>query len=173
MIRVILNNILRFVFLLLVQALIVNRVNILDGLMLPFIYIFAILMLPLHTPRWLVLVIAFATGLAMDMFTSTPGMHASACLVMGFLQPHVQSVLSPREGYEFTDKPTVQSLGLTWYAMFASVLTLIHHLVLFNIEYFKFEGLAMTLLTALVSALGTLILMIVGQYLIFNPKKQG
>ncbi|MFT5183452.1 MAG: rod shape-determining protein MreD [Flavobacteriales bacterium] len=173
MIRIIANNIIRFMFLLMVQAMIVNRINIMDGFVLPFIYIFAILMLPLHTPRWLVLVIAFATGLIMDMFTSTPGMHASACLVMGFLQPYVQRLLSPREGYEFTDKATIQSLGLTWYAMFAGVLTLIHHLTLFNIEFFKFEGLAYTLLTALASALGTLILMIVGQYLIFNPKKQG
>lgn len=173
MIRIIANNVLRFLFLLLVQALIVNRINIMDGLVLPFIYIFAILMLPLHTPRWLVLVIAFVTGLAMDMFTSTPGMHASACLVMGFFQPYVQRLLSPREGYEFTDKPTVQGLGLTWYAMYAAVLTLVHHLTLFNIEFFKFEGLAYTLITALASTLGTLVLMIVGQYLIFNPKQQG
>lgn len=172
MIRIVLSNIARFVFLILLQALIVNRINVLDGMILPFVYVFAILMLPIHTPRLLVLVIAFATGLVMDLFTNTAGMHASACLFIGFIQPYVLRLMSPREGYEFGQKPTIQSMGFRWYLIYAGVLVFIHHFVLFNIEYFRLSGILYNIATILLSSLGTLILMVIGQYLIFKPKQQ-
>ena len=171
MIRIVISNIIRFTFLILIQALIVNRINILDGLVLPFVYIFAILMLPIQTPRLATLFIAFLTGLTMDMFTSTPGMHASACLVIGYVQPFILRFLSPREGYEYGQQPTIQSMGFRWYLIYASILVFVHHFVLFNIEYFRLSGILYNLSTIILSGIGTLILMIIGQYLIFKPKQ--
>ncbi|MGB0422887.1 MAG: hypothetical protein ACPGED_01135, partial [Flavobacteriales bacterium] len=61
----IVKSILRIVFFVLLQALVVNRLDLFQGLALPFIYIFALLMLPFQTPRLLVLLICFVVGICM------------------------------------------------------------------------------------------------------------
>lgn len=165
----IVKNILRIGFFILLQALVVNRLDLFQGLALPFIYIFALLMLPIQTPRLLVLLICFVVGICMDAFTNTIGMHTSACTLLGFLIPPVNRLLAPREGYEFAEKPTIQDLGITWYLTFAGILTLAHHSWLFFVEALSFDFLGHTLLKIVVSSVFTLGLMILAQYLIFRP----
>lgn len=169
----ILNNTVRIIFLLLLQALIVSRMDLLNGMMLPWIYIFALLMLPFETPRWLVLVISGSVGLGMDFFMHKPGLHMSACLFMGYLQPLVLRIISPREGYDPSQRPTVQRMGLPWYLTFATVLALAHHTWLFYLEVFRFTDFFQTFLRVLLSTIATVLLMTIGQYLIFSAKTQG
>ncbi len=166
----ILKHTLRILFLILLQCLVVNKMQLLDGLILPWIYIFGILMLPFETPRWLMLFICFGIGLCMDYFTSLIGLHTSACLFLGFIQPLVQKFLAPREGYEITQRPTVQSMGLSWYLAYAFILTFLHHTWLLYLEIFRFSAFFNTLLHVLLSSVATLILMTIGQYLIYKPK---
>ena len=52
-------NYLRIFLFVLVQALVVSRIQLFDGLVLPFIYIFSLLMFQFDTPRWLLLLIGF------------------------------------------------------------------------------------------------------------------
>lgn len=166
----ILNNIVRIIFLILLQCLVVNRMHLLDGLILPWIYIFGILMLPFETPRWLVLLVGFAVGFILDYFTGPMGLHTSACLVLAYLQPLVQRLLSPREGYEITQRPTIQRMGLTWYLTYAGILTLFHHAWLFFFEVLRFSDFFYQLVHILLSAAATLVLMTIGQYLIYTSK---
>jgi rod shape-determining protein MreD len=170
MLQTILSNIVRIVFLILLQALVVSRMELFNGLILPWIYIFGILMLPFETPRWLTLIIAFTIGFILDYFSGPMGLHTSACVVLGYMQPLVQKIFSPREGYEVTQRPTVQSMGLPWYVTYASILTFIHHGWLFFMEVFRFSGFFYTLAHILLSGIATVLLMTIGQYLIFNSK---
>jgi hypothetical protein len=170
MAQVILRNIIRILFVLLLQALVVSRMELLDGMVLPWIYIFGILMLPFNTPPWLVLVTGGAVGLCADFFTHMTGLHMSAGLFLGFMQPRIQRLLAPREGYDPTAGPTVQHMGLAWYATYASILTLSHHLWLFYLEVFRFSDFFLTLLRVLMSTAGTVLLMTIGQYLIYTSK---
>lgn len=166
----ILSNIFRIVFLILLQSLVVNRMQPLDGLILPWIYIFGILMLPFETPKWLVLLISFCVGWLMDFFSGPPGLHTSACLLLGFLQPQVQRLFSPREGYEINQRPTVQSMGLAWYLTYASVLAFAHHTWLFFLEVLRFNDFFYQLLHIVLSVSATVFLMTIGQYLIYTSK---
>ncbi|MFN8777436.1 MAG: rod shape-determining protein MreD [Flavobacteriales bacterium] len=167
---IVLNNLLRILFLILLQALVVSKILLLDGLILPWIYIFAILMLPFETPRWLVLVIAFGTGLVMDYFTGPMGLHTTACVVLGYMQPLIQRLLAPREGYEINERPTIQKMGLPWYLTYGTILTLIHHVVLFFLEVLRLHDFFYTLIHVLLSVMATMVLMVLGQYLIYNSK---
>lgn len=168
----IVKSTLRFILLLAMQGLVVNRLDLVNGQILPQVYLFAILMLPIETPRLLVLFASFLAGLFADMFTGTPGMHASACVLLGFLMPLHLRLLSPREGYEFGKRPTIQSMGLGWYLSFATPLVLVHHLLLFYLEAFRFEWFFVTLSRVLLSAAGTMILLLIAQYLIFSSRPQ-
>lgn len=167
---IVLNNLLRILFLILLQALVVSKILLLDGLILPWIYIFAILMLPFETPRWLVLVIAFGTGLVMDYFTGPMGLHTTACVVLGYMQPLIQRLLAPREGYEINERPTIQKMGLPWYLTYGTILTLIHHVALFFLEVLRLHDFFYTLIHVLLSVMATMVLMVLGQYLIYNSK---
>jgi cell shape-determining protein MreD len=163
-------NIIRVLFLVLLQALVVSRVQLFDGLIFPWIYIFSILMLPFETPRWFVMLVSFLIGLLMDYFSGPIGLHTSACVFLGYLQPIVQKILAPREGYDLTQRPTVQRMGLAWYVTYAGVLTLAHHTWFFFMEVFRFSDFLYQVLHILLSTLATLVLMTIGQYLIYNSK---
>ena len=85
-------NYLRVFLFVLLQALVVSRIQLFDGLVLPFIYIFSLLMFPFDTPRWLLMLIGLFSGILMDLFTGPPGLHTSACLLLVYLQPLVQNL---------------------------------------------------------------------------------
>lgn len=70
-----------FVLLLLLQVLLFGHIH-LFGYATPMPYVYFLIILSLDTPRWLYLVSAFALGLAIDIFSCTPGMtSASLCAV--------------------------------------------------------------------------------------------
>jgi hypothetical protein len=170
MLQTILINIIRIVFLILLQALVVSRIDLLGGLIFPWVYIFGILMLPFETPRWLTMVIGFMVGMLMDYFFGPIGLHTSACVTLAYIQPIVQKILSPREGYDVTQRPTVQRMGLAWYLTYAGVLTLVHHGWFFFMEVFRFSDFFYQIARVLLSSMTTLLLMTIGQYLIYNSK---
>ena len=140
MVNEILKNIGRFVFLVLLQGLILNEVNLWQGMAIPYLYILFLLMLPIETPRWLELIIGLILGLSIDMFTNTLGIHASACVLIAYIRPLYLKAIAPRDGYEFGQRPGIQDLGFSWFLKYAVVLIFIHHLWLFYVEVYSFKG---------------------------------
>jgi len=170
MIGIIARSVGRFAFFILLQILVLNHVALGDHFY-PYPYVLVLLSLPLELPRWADLLIAFATGLVLDIFTRTLGMHTTACVFLGFLRPIFLQFLAPRDGYEFGVRPNIQDLGWTWFITYAGLLTLLHHLFLFYVESFTSVQFWFTLGKALVSTMLSLILIIVFQFLSVTPKK--
>lgn len=171
MIATILANILRFLVLLLLQVLVLDHLDVANGYMVPYLYVLFLLMLPFELPAWAQLVIGSVTGLVMDVFSSTPGMHMSACTVMMFARVLLLDLISPREGYEYGLRPTVPRMGLAWYLTYAGLLIAIHHVWLFFVEVYTFERFFGTFFRALLSALFTLALCMLAQFLTSSPQR--
>jgi rod shape-determining protein MreD len=114
------NSILRYgliiVLLMLLQILVLNNIQF-SGFVNPYVYIMIILLLPSITPAWLVLIISFLTGLTIDLFTGSPGMHASATLLAGFSRPVVLRFIAPRDGYESGSDLSMAAYGFRWFFM--------------------------------------------------------
>ncbi len=170
MISEVLKNIGRFVFLVLLQGLILNEVNLWQGMAIPYLYILFMLMLPLETPRWAELLIGLILGTCIDMFTNTLGIHASACVLLAYIRPLYLKVIGPRDGYEYGQRPGIQDFGLSWFIKYAGVLILIHHFWLFFVEVYSFKGFFNTLLRVVLSSAFTLLLTIISQYLILTKR---
>jgi len=166
----VIRNIIRFILLVGVQVLIINNIE-LGRFINPFLYVLFIIILPFETPKWVVLLSSFLIGITMDMFSDTGGMHAAACVFMGYLRPGILKLFSPREGYEFGTQPTVQYLGVPWFLSYAGILVFGHHLVLFFIEIFRFSEFFSTFFRVIVSSIFTLLLIIVTQYLFYRKKQ--
>lgn len=164
-------HIIRFIFLLLFQGLILDKLSLYGGIMIPFPYIYALLLLPLSTSRWLLLLIGFIYGFALDCFSSTLGMHTSAAVFLAFIIPYLQGMLAPIEGYSITDSPTIKSKGWSWFLIYAGSLTILHHSWLFFIEAFQISNFVTTLLKILFSSVLSLAIMLLFQFFSFNSKK--
>jgi rod shape-determining protein MreD len=150
------NRILRFtvifVLLLLLQVLLFNNIEF-SGYVNPFVYIMFILLLPVEIPSWLLLILSFATGLIIDFFTGTPGMHCASTVLAGFLRPYVLRIISPRDGYEPGTDPSMAIYGFRWFLIYASIIVLVHHIALFYLEVFRFADFFRTLVRVLLSSL--------------------
>ena len=75
----------RFVLLMALQMLVLNHVY-LGGYVMPMLYVLFILMLPTDTGRIPMLLIAFGTGLLVDVMNNMLGFHALACTVVAMLR---------------------------------------------------------------------------------------
>jgi rod shape-determining protein MreD len=153
------NSILRFsvitVLLILLQILVLNNIQF-SGFVNPYVYIMIILLLPSVTPAWMVLIISFMTGLIIDLFSGSPGMHASATLLAGFSRPFVLRLISPRDGYESGTDLSMAAYGFRWFFIYIATIVLIHHTALFFLEVFRFTDFFRTIFRILMSSLFTI-----------------
>ncbi len=161
------NTILKYglisVVLILLQVLVLNNIQF-SGYVNPYVYIMIILILPSLTPSWLILLIAFFTGLVIDLFFGSPGMHASATLIAGFARPFVLRIIAPRDGYDPGSSLSMASYGFRWFVIYATAIVLIHHTSLFFIEVFRFTDFFRTILRIIVSSIFTLAFILLIEY---------
>ena len=159
-------NLFRFILLMFVQVLVLNQIEIsgyLNGYLNAYLYIIFLLMLPVNINRMLLLLLSFITGLTIDIFSGTAGMHASACLFIGFIRPGFLNVIAPREGYESTLRLTMQGMGSSTFLIYTGVLTFVHHLVLYLIEAFNFLNFFNLLLHVITCSIFTMLLIVMSQ----------
>lgn len=169
MISVLFKQTFRFIFFIVLQIVVLNHIQF-NGYINPYLYIFIIMMLPFTTPVWLVLLLSFLSGLLIDMFQDSMGMHAAATVFMGYARSFVLKLFSPREGYEDATEPTLNYLGASWYFSYTLIMVLIHHFTYFIIEAFSFGNFKMTLLRITASGAFTVILVFIAQMLVHKPK---
>ena len=106
MIHTILSRIGCFFLLILLQALLFNHIHIL-GYATPLPYVYFLMILPNTTPRWVHILTGFGLGMAIDLFTGTPGMAASALCATGLLTTPLLKAFSPSDHEDDTFLPTV------------------------------------------------------------------
>jgi rod shape-determining protein MreD len=150
------NNIIRFglifILLLLLQILVFNNIQF-SGYVNPYIYIMFILLLPVEIASWFLLVLAFFTGIIVDTFSGSPGMHTSATVLAGFVRPYVLKLIAPRDGYESGADPSIMIYGFKWFLIYTSIIVTVHHFALFYLEVFRFTDFFLTLFRVFLSSL--------------------
>jgi rod shape-determining protein MreD len=152
------NSILRFglifIILMLLQVVLLNNIQF-SGYVNPYVYIMFILLLPVEIPSWLLLLLSFGTGMVLDLFSGSPGMHSSATVLAGFLRPYILRIVSPRDGYEARSEPSMLNYGFRWFLAYTVLIVLVHHTALFYLEVFRFADFFRTMLRVLLSTLFT------------------
>ena len=126
----------------------------------------------LRTPKLLLLLLALFIGLTIDMFGNTSGMHAAASVFVAFARPGILRLIAPRDGYEVETSLTPQVMGFKWFITYISILVMLHHLVYFYVEVFRFSEFFITLLKAILNSAITVIIILLGQYLFGRSTKR-
>ncbi|MBE0650937.1 MAG: rod shape-determining protein MreD [Bacteroidales bacterium] len=165
------KNIFRFFLLILLQVLVLDNVPF-HGYIIPYVYVLFILLLPFQTNRSLLLFLAFVTGLVIDAFGNTLGLHAAALVFMAFLRPGVLRFYFPRLEADPNDEPGIAKLGFSGFLRYAFTLILFHQLTLTFLELFSFRHFFNTLYEIGLNAVITTLVVIVLELLFAKRKKR-
>jgi hypothetical protein len=133
------KNIFRLILFITVQVFLLNKIPFLHRFIVPYLYFLFILWLPFSTPRIALLFIGFATGLILDYFKMTPGLHAAACVLIAYVRPFIIQLLITKETTEINfHEPSPRGLGWGPYMVYAFILTFLHHLYLTLLQWLQF-----------------------------------
>ncbi len=166
MARIWIKYILMYLFVILTQVLILNQLQV-SGYLNPYFYVLFILLLPVSTPQYLVLLLAFLTGFTIDFFTDTPGLHATATTLLGYMRMPVLYLVSGR-GSDMAEYPSLKNNGLRWFLIYTVLLVVIHHFFLFYLEVFSFTGFFRTFIRMVLSTILSVFVIVLSQFLIFR-----
>lgn len=170
-----LKTFLRFWFIVLLQVLVLNKITLQwwaepNGfpVFMPLVYPLFILLLPFETPVWLLLLLGMFTGLSVDSFMNTAGMHACATVLIAYLRTNVLVALLPKNIIEYPNQsPNVKNMGWIPFLTYAGFLILIHHFVFFAIELWSLRNVGYLLLKIIASA-STTMLFVIAYLLLFT-----
>jgi rod shape-determining protein MreD len=148
------------------QVLVLNNIR-LGGYINPLIYVLFVLMIPFNIKPWLLLLSGFLTGLTIDVFIGTPGLHAGATVFMSFFR---QTVIRLTLGHRLPEgnlEPTLYDMGARWFFTYTAIMVVIHHTSLFLLESFSLKQVSAIIIRTLLSSIFTVLMIIIYSF-IFN-----
>ena len=166
--KTILLNIFRWFLLLFLQIFLLRNLNFYN-LPTPFLYTLFILVLPFGIPNLLLFLISFGTGLTLDAFYDTLGVHTTACVALAFVRILFISVSLNRDAFD-EPEPSLGNMGIKWFSLYAFICIMAHHILVFYLEAFKFTAALYTLGRCLASALFTLFTIFLVEFIFHNRK---
>ncbi|WDF54731.1 rod shape-determining protein MreD [Mucilaginibacter sp. KACC 22063] len=169
--RTIFINLLRFLALVFLQVFLLKNLT-LYNLSTPYPYIIFILLLPFETPNLLLFLLSFILGLTIDAFYDTPGLHASACVLLAMVRVMFISITVQKDGFDNEPEPTLSVMGFRWFFTYATILTLFHHFFLFNLEVFRLSEIRYTFIRFIFSSIFTIFLMLISGFLFFRSRER-
>jgi hypothetical protein len=155
-----------FISLVLIQVLIFNQVQF-SGFFNPYIYVLFIILLPISTPRYAILILAFLLGFVIDIFSNSLGVHSAATVFVAYIRPLVIRIISPRED-DKSDYPGLNQNKLSWFINYVFIIVFLHHAVLFYLEVYTFANFFNTLYRVILSSLFSIFVIVLSQFLVFR-----
>lgn len=140
----------RFFAVFIIQAFILNQLEIGFGIQL-MVYPLFIMLLPFELGLIYLMLIAFALGILIDTVSNTYGLHASSLVLFTYFRPALMKIFSPREGYDKVREGNIFVMGPVWFAYVFGGLLAIHHFWFFLIEIFRIDEVFFILQKTLLS----------------------
>jgi rod shape-determining protein MreD len=158
----------RFVFLLLLQVLVLNNIHFL-GYINPNLYLLFVFLYPLEKERGNFIFISFLLGLCVDFFSNSGGINAAATVCIAYLRlPLLKLILNK---YDLDYKLFhLMSESLLKVFLFITLLTFVHHSLFYFLDYFSFKAVGMLAYKVITASVFTIILSIL-VLILFDRKK--
>ncbi|GAA4814314.1 rod shape-determining protein MreD [Litoribaculum gwangyangense] len=147
----------RFFLLILAQVILFNNINFL-GYTNPFPYILFIALFPVKNNRIILILLSFLIGLLIDIFLDTGGIHAASCVFIAYIRPLVLKFSFGTIYEHQTVKFNTVDFGSK--LIYFSLLTVLHHIILFSLEIFSLSKIILVLQKTLFSSIFTILLSI-------------
>ena len=153
---------------LIIQLVVLNSIH-LFGYATPLLIGYVIIRCRCSSGRIPMMILGFATGLVFDLFSNTMGMASAGMTLLAFVQPYLLNAFMPKDE---TEKflPTVRTMGLMSYFLYASASFLVLHCAFYILEAFSITNIWLTLGAIVVGTLTASVLTLLIE-LIANGKK--
>lgn len=159
MFNVILPRVLWIIGLILAHTLVFNHIHLM-GYATPMPYVYALIILPHGTARWIYVVLGFCIGIVIDILSNTVGVAAAALTLVGLLTPLLLRTFAPDDKLEEEFTPSIKTMQWGGFLKLAVVVTLIHTLVFFLFETFSlFDALEILIKVGSSTALTVIFMM--------------
>ncbi len=145
MAKTLIQYILLYIVLVLLQALVFNRICIFN-VAVPYIFILFIIRLPVSLSINALLSVSFAIGLTVDIFSDTLGMNALSCTLLGLLRKPILSLYMPREDDVEGLIPTMRNIGFPVFLKYAFSVSLVYCIIISAVQMLTFSASAILLL---------------------------
>lgn len=122
------------------QMMVFNHIHFM-GYATPLPYVYLLMLFPLGTSRWSILLWGFACGLLTDVVSMTPGVGAAAMTLTAFVQPVLLQQMAPKDAVEDM-QAGYDTMGFWPFLRLALVITFIFALTYFLLLSFNFYHLA-------------------------------
>lgn len=122
--------------LVLAQTLVFNHIHLM-GYATPMPYVYALIMLPHGTSRWIYVVMGFALGLIIDILSNTPGAAAGTLTLVGLFTPLLLRTFAPDDKLEEEFAPSIRTMQWSGFLKFSISVTLLHTTVFYLLETFS------------------------------------
>lgn len=136
MFNVILPRVLWIIGLILAHTLVFNHIHLM-GYATPMPYVYALIILPHGTARWIYVVLGFCIGIVIDILSNTVGAAAAALTLVGLVTPLLLRTFAPDDKLEEEFTPSIKTMQWGGFLKLAVVVTLIHTSVFFLLETFS------------------------------------
>lgn len=157
-----------FIFLALLQVLILNNIQFL-GFVNPYLYISFVFFFPLKNNRFPFLFFAFLLGLTIDLFSNSGGIHAFSTVFIAYIRlVFIRLIFKKTELDYLLFNLRLEPFGKVF--NYVVILTTIHHFILFSLENFSTQNFTNVIVKTLFSSVFTLVLFFLGST-IFNKKQ--
>lgn len=166
-----LKNFIRFILLILIQVLLLNKIplNWWAPPYIAFIYPLFILLLPVSTSTSFTLIFAFIIGIIMDTFMNTGGVHTFTCVLMALPRRRVLSFFLPEKIEEYGNvTPSPKIMHWSPFLAYSAILIFLHNFIYILLETWSFKSILYSLTKTGVCFLTSMIFVII--YLLLFSK---
>ncbi len=171
MANVLLQNILRFVVLIAMQIFLFKNMGYYN-LIAPFPYILFILLLPIGISNGALFVLAFLTGLTVDVFYDTLGVNAGASTTLAWIRIIFMRLTLEQDNHEKFATPLPAEIPYRWFLPYVLVGAFFHHLTLYILEVFSFRHFHLSLLSTILSCIFTVVIIFLFSLLAYRKKQR-
>jgi len=169
--KVVIVNIIRFIVVLLLQVAVFKNVGYYNvGTAYP--YVFFVFLLPTGLPNLLLFFVSFLTGLTVDAFYDSIGVHAAACVGLALFRIFFHQITMEMEVRESFNTPSLGEMGFKWFLSYVFFGTFVHHFFLFLIETFTFSNFLYTLASVVLSTIFTTCIVLLMSLLVYKRKSR-
>ena len=169
--KLVLNNIISFIVLVLVQVLILKNIR-LGGYINPLLHILFIIRMPSNISGWAVLCLSFLLGVTVDIFSGNMGFYTFASTLTGFCRISLFNVFFSKHEQESVFMPSLSSMNFGSFTLYSSVLVFIHCFCYFFLETFIWGEIFSILWRSILSTTVTLMLILFIEFLLKFTKKR-
>ena len=158
----------RFLALILLQVLVLNHIN-LFGYLNPMVYVVWVVLFPVRKNKSLFLILSFLLGLSIDFFSDSGGINAAATLFIAFIRLPILKIVLKKTDFDYL-LFNLRAISFGKAFLFISILTVIHHFIVFSLEYFSLNSFSSIISNTILTSGITIIISILG-IILFTKKK--